>query len=417
MPITPTRLPAKSTPSCGQRPVWCSSPAKRSRPGMSGMRGTERQPVAMIRNAAERRSPSSVVDRPAVARLVEDRLGDARAEPDVAAQIEALGHVLEVAQDLGLAGVALRPRPLLLELARPRVRVRHALDVAARAGVAVPEPGSADAGRLIDHEHRKSCLAQPVQEVQPGDAGTHDDRVEALTGRHGLQSRPPTTKGTAWPLQSSPEAPEASGAPAASASPATASTSYRSTRSRRPSAQPGTHVDSRPARRRAARSRPCAPPARASTCSSTARASSSRRRFGEVGLADWERVVGVNARAPFFLLQGLVDRMPPGSAVIGIASIEADHRAVDVGRHVVGLRLDQGGAALADRDARGRARPAGHPRQRRRARPDPHADDRPRAGRRARRAGSARTRRSGAGASPRTSPTSSASWPRPRRAS
>jgi 3-oxoacyl-[acyl-carrier protein] reductase len=47
------------------------------------------------------------------------------------------------------------------------------------------------------------------------------------------------------------------------------------------------------------------------------------RPFGEVGLDDWERVVGVNARAPFFLLQGLVDRMPPGSAVIGIASIEA----------------------------------------------------------------------------------------------
>jgi NAD(P)-dependent dehydrogenase (short-subunit alcohol dehydrogenase family) len=47
------------------------------------------------------------------------------------------------------------------------------------------------------------------------------------------------------------------------------------------------------------------------------------RRFGEVGLADWERVVGVNARAPFFLLQGLVDRMPRGSAVIGISSIEA----------------------------------------------------------------------------------------------
>jgi 3-oxoacyl-[acyl-carrier protein] reductase len=48
-----------------------------------------------------------------------------------------------------------------------------------------------------------------------------------------------------------------------------------------------------------------------------------RLSFDEVGLADWERVVGVNARAPFFLLQGLVDRMPPGSAVIGIASIEA----------------------------------------------------------------------------------------------
>ena len=47
------------------------------------------------------------------------------------------------------------------------------------------------------------------------------------------------------------------------------------------------------------------------------------RPFGEVGLDDWERVVGVNARAPFFLLQGLVERMPAGSAVVGIASIEA----------------------------------------------------------------------------------------------
>jgi 3-oxoacyl-[acyl-carrier protein] reductase len=45
--------------------------------------------------------------------------------------------------------------------------------------------------------------------------------------------------------------------------------------------------------------------------------------FSTVGLADWERVVAVNARAPFFLMQGLVERMPRGSAVIGIASIEA----------------------------------------------------------------------------------------------
>jgi NAD(P)-dependent dehydrogenase (short-subunit alcohol dehydrogenase family) len=45
--------------------------------------------------------------------------------------------------------------------------------------------------------------------------------------------------------------------------------------------------------------------------------------FGEVAAADWERVVGVNARAPFFLLQALAERMPPGSSVVNIASIEA----------------------------------------------------------------------------------------------
>jgi NAD(P)-dependent dehydrogenase (short-subunit alcohol dehydrogenase family) len=45
--------------------------------------------------------------------------------------------------------------------------------------------------------------------------------------------------------------------------------------------------------------------------------------FTSVGLADWDRVVAVNARAPFFLMQGLADRMPRGGAMIGIASIEA----------------------------------------------------------------------------------------------
>ena len=207
---------------------------------------------------------------------------------------------------------------------RPRVGVRHALDVAARAGIAVPEPRPADAARLVDHEHREADLAQPVQEVQPGDAGTDDDRVVALAGA-GLQSGPSHRPrgGTAWPSQSSPGARGASGERASSAWRATASRSCPSIAVPPVEPQPGTHVtadllDVEADDRRRARA-----PARASTCSSTAPASSSRGPFGEVGLADWERVVGVNARAPFFLLQGLVDRMPPGSAVVGIASIEA----------------------------------------------------------------------------------------------
>ena len=94
-----------------------------------------------------------------------------------------------------------------------------------------------------------------------------------------------------------------------------------------------------------------------------------------------------------------------------------DHRARDVGCDVLGLRLDEGGAAVAHGDARGRARPARHPRQRGRAGSHPHADDRDARRPTSATRGSGRTRRSGAGASPRTSPTSSASWPRPPRAS
>jgi hypothetical protein len=40
--IMPTRLPVKSTPSCGHWPVWYQSPAKSSRPGKSGTFAVDR---------------------------------------------------------------------------------------------------------------------------------------------------------------------------------------------------------------------------------------------------------------------------------------------------------------------------------------------------------------------------------------
>ena len=61
VPTTATRLPVKSTPSCGQRPVWWISPANVSAPGASGSFGTERHPVAMITCRAVSSSPVSVV--------------------------------------------------------------------------------------------------------------------------------------------------------------------------------------------------------------------------------------------------------------------------------------------------------------------------------------------------------------------
>ena len=36
VPMTPTRWPVRSTPSCGQCPVWYVGPAKLSTPGISG---------------------------------------------------------------------------------------------------------------------------------------------------------------------------------------------------------------------------------------------------------------------------------------------------------------------------------------------------------------------------------------------
>ena len=42
--------------------------------------------------------------------------GDATAELDVAAQVELVGDVVEIAQGLGLAGKVLRPVPLVQQL-------------------------------------------------------------------------------------------------------------------------------------------------------------------------------------------------------------------------------------------------------------------------------------------------------------
>ena len=47
VPITPTFLPVKSTPSCGHRPEWYHLPLKSWMPLKSGTRGVERLPAAM----------------------------------------------------------------------------------------------------------------------------------------------------------------------------------------------------------------------------------------------------------------------------------------------------------------------------------------------------------------------------------
>jgi NAD(P)-dependent dehydrogenase (short-subunit alcohol dehydrogenase family) len=55
-------------------------------------------------------------------------------------------------------------------------------------------------------------------------------------------------------------------------------------------------------------------------------------RFGDYPVATWDRIYAVNARAPFFLVQGLVDRMAPGSAVVNIASLESVSVVSSTGR-------------------------------------------------------------------------------------
>src|SRR5207245_10893025 len=93
-------------------------------------------------------------------------------------EIEAVGDVVQVPQDLRLRGVPFGPLPLLLELPRELVRVLHALDVTARARVAVPEPRAPEAAARLEDSRRESKAAHAVKHADAGEAGADDHRVE-----------------------------------------------------------------------------------------------------------------------------------------------------------------------------------------------------------------------------------------------
>src|SRR5207249_2914697 len=67
--------------------------------------------------------------RPCVGLAVEDRLFDPSVKLDVAPEVEAVSHMVDVPQDLRLRAVALGPMPFLLQLVRKGIRVLHAFDV------------------------------------------------------------------------------------------------------------------------------------------------------------------------------------------------------------------------------------------------------------------------------------------------
>ena len=120
----PTRLPVKSTPSCGHWPVWYHRALEvleaRDVGHVGGRQAADGGDQERARTASRR--PRSRT-RQQLGRLVVARAGDARVEADVALQVEPVGDVVEVAQDLGLLGIALRPVPLLLQLLREGIAV------------------------------------------------------------------------------------------------------------------------------------------------------------------------------------------------------------------------------------------------------------------------------------------------------
>ena len=124
-----------------------------------------------------RRNTLAAVEGHAPAVILEVGGHDARVEFDMRPQREAVRDMARIVQDLGLAGVALAPVPFLLELARERVGILHALDVAARTRIAVPVPGPADVAALLEHARRKAERAQPMQHVEAGETRADHDGI------------------------------------------------------------------------------------------------------------------------------------------------------------------------------------------------------------------------------------------------
>src|SRR5262249_46054776 len=98
---------------------------------------------------------------PEICRLVKGLRDDLGIELDVRPEVEFVCDEIEVAEDIGLNGISVRPAPFLLQFVREAVRIFQALDVASRAGIAIPEPGSSNTA---------SGLVNPNTQPEPAQA-------------------------------------------------------------------------------------------------------------------------------------------------------------------------------------------------------------------------------------------------------
>src|SRR5262249_9784267 len=116
---------------------------------------------------------------PEIGSLIVVRGRDFGVEANVALEIEAVGDMIQVSQDLRRARIALRPLPFLRQLVRERVAVGVALRITARTRVAGPVPGASDSRARLQHLRGESeAVTQAKQLVETGEAGANDESVE-----------------------------------------------------------------------------------------------------------------------------------------------------------------------------------------------------------------------------------------------
>src|SRR5712691_1220630 len=142
------------------------------------VRRPRRRKIARCHNAKARGRGITFISlhRPGARLTIEGRLLDPSIELDVAPEVKAVGHMVDVTQDLRLRAVALRPMPCLLQFVGKGIRILHAFDVAATPWIAVPVPGTANPGAGLEGAHSEAEFAQPINRVETADTSANDNR-------------------------------------------------------------------------------------------------------------------------------------------------------------------------------------------------------------------------------------------------
>ena len=144
------------------------------------VRFARRRKVARRHDAVARSRNMALVGLygPQICLAVEDGFFDPSVELDVAAQVEAVGDVVDVAQDFGLGAVTFGPMPFLLQIIREGLRVFQTFNVTAAARIAVPIPGAANPIAGLERAQFETEFAQAIDRVEPTDAGSYNDRIK-----------------------------------------------------------------------------------------------------------------------------------------------------------------------------------------------------------------------------------------------
>ncbi len=161
VPITATRSPSRSC-AWSQRAEWNIAPRKRSRPGISGARGSVSPPIAATRTFAVS-SPAEVSSRQSFA-------SSSQRAPLTSCEKRMWGttprsscHPVQVLADLRLQGIGAAP----VGIGRERERVERGGDVALAPGIGVVAPGAAELGRPLEDEEvvgrRPPAVAPPCR--------------------------------------------------------------------------------------------------------------------------------------------------------------------------------------------------------------------------------------------------------------